>query len=86
MKIDLVMTGRSYHLADQLPESLELPEGSTLDDALGQIRTYLSEDQALPTSCLIAVSGQHVGTMGAHESRTLRDGDEITLIAPVAGG
>lgn len=86
MKIGIVMTGRSYHTAQQLPEAIELQEGGTLDEALAQVNSLLGEENPLPASCLIALSGQHVGTVGSHEARALADGDELTLISPVAGG
>ena len=43
MKIRIVISGRNYELAEPFPESLELPDGSTLDDALGQLSTRFSE-------------------------------------------
>lgn len=85
MKIRLVVTGRNYNTADSLPEELQLDDAATLQDALQSISTQLGEAQ-LPASCLIAVSGQHVGTLASHQARELRDGDELVLIAPVAGG
>jgi hypothetical protein len=86
VRIGIVMTGRSYHTAEQLPDALELADESSLDDALAQVNRLLGEENALPASCLIAVSGQHCGTVGSHEPRALNDGEELTLIAPVAGG
>lgn len=86
MKISVVITGRSYHAAAGIPSELTLPDASTVDDALRQIQHYLSDNDALPPSCLIAVGGQHLGTLADHPAAELRDGDELTLIAPVAGG
>lgn len=86
MKIRLVLTGRSYHTADSLPAELELDEGASLDDALHQINTALPAEAALPDSCLIAIGGQHVGTVASHPDVALQDDQELVLIAPVAGG
>jgi molybdopterin converting factor small subunit len=35
---------------------------------------------------LIAVAGKHLGTLASHTPSPLADGDELTVIAPVAGG
>lgn len=85
MKIRLVVTGRNYNTADSLPDELQLADSATLEDALKSIAARLGDEQ-LPPSCLIAVSGQHVGTLASHQPRELHDGDELVLIAPVAGG
>jgi molybdopterin converting factor small subunit len=86
MKVKLVITGRSYDAAAGVPEQLTLDDGATLDDALKAVRAALPEDRPLPASCLVAVSGTHLGTLASHPSRQLADGDELVLIAPVAGG
>ncbi len=86
MKIRVVLTGRSYHTAASLPAELELGEGASLDDALNQINVALTEEATLPDSCLIAIGGQHVGTVASHPDVALQDGQELVLIAPVAGG
>jgi molybdopterin converting factor small subunit len=69
-----------------LPERLTLPDGASLDDALESLVGQLADARLLPPSCLISVSGQHLGTVADHSKHTLRDGDELVLIAPVAGG
>ena len=86
MKIRLVVTGRAYHQADGLPEQLELPATATLDDALAAVDRLLPADVQLPPSCLISLSGRHVGAVARHEDQPLVDGAELTLISPVAGG
>ena len=86
MKIRVVLTGRSYHTAASLPAELELPAGASLNDALNQINAVLTAESALPDSCLIAIGGQHVGTVANHPDVELQDGQELVLIAPVAGG
>jgi molybdopterin converting factor small subunit len=86
MKIRLAITGRSYHTAEQLPDQITLPDASSVDDAISHLSERLPNGVELPASCLVAVSGEHLGTLGSHQSRQLVDGDELTLIAPVAGG
>ena len=86
MKINLVITGRAYHTTESLPEQLELPEGATLTDAIAALDELLPDNQKLPASCVVAISGKHAGTLTQHASPPLADGDELVLIAPVAGG
>jgi molybdopterin converting factor small subunit len=62
-----------------------LPDGANVDDALQLLDSQLGDDQ-LPASCLVAVAGKHLGTLANHIASPLADGDELTLIAPVAGG
>ena len=86
MKIRLVFAGRNYDLADQLPVEWELAEGATIDDLLQILAERLLEDRSLSASCLLAVSANHIGTVASHPTHPLRHGDEVTIIAPVAGG
>lgn len=86
MKIHVIYTGRGYQLAELLPDELELNDAAGVADALRLLAERLPADVRLPDTCLISVSGQHLGTLAQHRSVPLRDGDELTLIAPVAGG
>ena len=86
MNIRIVVTGRFYHTMDSLPEELTMPDGASVDDALQELTSRLPADQSLPTSCLVAVGGRHLGTLADHQPATLNDGNELVLIAPVAGG
>ena len=86
MTIQLTMAGRSYHVADDLPECLVLPEGASLDDALQLLATLMPASAVLDRRCLVAVSGMHLGTVEKHRPKTLHDGDELLVLAPVAGG
>ena len=86
MKVQVLFTGRSYQASGKLPDQLELPEGSLVSEALVNVQTRLSESDQLPQSCLLSVSGQHLGTIAKFKDRPLRGGDELVLIAPVAGG
>jgi molybdopterin converting factor small subunit len=86
MQVRLVVSGRGYDLAETLPEHLTLPEECSLDVALEKLAELLPDGKPLPESCLVAVSGRHLGTLGNYRSHELTDGDELVVIAPVAGG
>jgi molybdopterin converting factor small subunit len=86
VKVRIIYTGRSYHVAESFPEYLELEATATVDDALRALGERLPADAEIPCSCLVSVGGKHLGTVGRHESPALSDGDELTFIAPVAGG
>lgn len=85
MKIRVMITGRSYDAAADFPEGMELPTDASVDDALQLLQQRLA-DRPLPPSCLVVHCGRHLGTAARHDTATLRDGDELMLIAPVAGG
>lgn len=86
MRVRLFVSGRHYDLAAKMPEELTLDDGATLDDALERLRSLASEGRQLSGSCLVAVSGRHCGTLASHRPEPLRDGDELVILAPVAGG
>ena len=86
MKLRIAVTGRSYHQTDGLPGELTLAEGASLEEAIRELSSLLPDQQALPSSCLISLAGRHLGTLASYENAELHDGDELVLIAPVAGG
>ena len=86
MKVRLIISGRSYHTAETIPEHLTLPSGASVDDALQSLAGLMPRGKTLPDTCLLAVSGTHLGTLHNHKPHVLTDGDELVLIAPVAGG
>ena len=86
MKVRVVITGRSYHTASEIPAQLDLPEGSSVAHAVDELEKLLADGAKFPASCLVAVSGQHLGTRANLPTRTLNDNDELMLVAPVAGG
>jgi molybdopterin converting factor small subunit len=85
MRITLLMTGRGYDATGELNGTLELPEKASVDDALRCLHEQLA-DRPLSPSCLVVHGGKHLGTVGRHEPAVLSEGDELLLIAPVAGG
>ena len=86
MRIQVTYTGRNYQTAEQLPAELTMDDNCSVADALQVISERLSQDTQLPTSCLVAVSGEHLGSVGQCQDRPLKENDELMLIAPVAGG
>ncbi len=86
MNISVHISGRGYHLAQHAPGSLELAKGSSVSAALDLIRQRLPSGQTLPQSCLVILSGRHLGTVERLTDTALHDGDELLLLAPVAGG
>jgi molybdopterin converting factor small subunit len=86
MNVRVVISGRSYDAAESVPEELSLPDGASVDDALEELARLLPEGRPLPSSCLVAVSGKHLGTLASHQPHALAEGDELVVIAPVAGG
>ena len=86
VNIHLLVTGRSYQAAQGLPRELRLPDGCSLDEALQSLASLMPAGQGLDGNCLVAVSGMHMGTVRGHRAHVLCDGDELAIIAPVAGG
>ena len=83
MRIRVKITGRFYNIAEDAPGELELSDGASIDVALEAIR---SVHRQLAPGALLAVSGEHLGTVADHRARTLTDNDEVLIFAPVAGG
>jgi MoaE-MoaD fusion protein len=59
---------------------MEVPNGSTVGDFLRQLRS-LDRERRLPPAPLVAVNERY-----ARPDHVLRDGDEVAVIPPVAGG
>jgi len=85
MKILITYLGRSYQHAEALPEQIDLDPGATIADAVRAVDSLLAETE-LPGTCLVTVSGEHMGSVASFTDRPLREGEELVLIAPVAGG
>ena len=86
MKVKVVISGRSYRPPKSIPDELALPDRCSVDEALRRLAELLPPGRKLPESCLVAVSGAHLGTLRSHAPRELEEGDELVVIAPVAGG
>lgn len=88
MKVTVTLAGRFYHLNPLAPDVLELPTGATVDDALTVLRdrSTIGPIGTFGDSALVVVSGEHLGTLAAHQSQVLRESDDLFIFAPVAGG
>jgi molybdopterin converting factor small subunit len=72
------------HYADLVGRSeaaVSLPLPATVGDVLRRVREDLPGGQALPERPLTAVNLRHVKL-----DATVRDGDEVALLPPIAGG
>jgi molybdopterin converting factor small subunit len=61
--------------------TLELPPGAVVSDAVASLRRDVRGADALPERPLVAINMQH-----ASPGTRLRDGDELALLPPLAGG
>ena len=61
--------------------SVQLPEGATVGDLVSALRSRGAPFSALPAEPAVAVNRTY-----ALLSETLRPGDEVAFIPPVAGG
>lgn len=86
MLIRLVFMGHAYHQAASLPAQLDLPDSADVALALTSVQQLAASEFTLPSTCLVIVNGRHLGTVAQCESYALNPGDELTLLAPVAGG
>lgn len=59
---------------------MEVPKGSTVGDLLRHLRA-LDPERRLPPAPLVAVNERYART-----DQVLREGDEVAVIPPVAGG
>ncbi len=86
IKLRFTMMGRSYDVANKLPDEIELADDARIDAALQSVAGLLSTGQELPPSCLVVHNGTHLGTVAKYDNVPLADQDDLVLIAPVAGG
>ena len=60
---------------------LELPPSSSALDAVAKVRARLHNPAHLPERPLVAINQEHVPS-----DTRLKDGDEIAILPPLAGG
>lgn len=61
--------------------AIELPDGSTVSDAMAQLRKSFPRLEPALGQAMLAVNHEYVGP-----DLQLNDGDELGLIPPVSGG
>jgi len=81
MQVRVLFFGRLKDLAGREKESIQLPDGATLNDALGELGKQVPGLEALLPSIAMAINQEYAGP----ESK-LKSGDEIALLPPVSGG
>jgi len=88
VRIHVKISGRLYDAGATSPTVLDLAPGATVDDALNVLRAEgpASGDGPIIPQAVLAVSGEHLGTVANHAPRILVENDELLIFAPVAGG
>jgi hypothetical protein len=86
MRLRVTYMGRGYDASTAFPDVLELPADASVATALAALHQQVPDAHRLPASCLVVVSGKHLGTVAQHDDPLLAPTDELLLIAPVAGG
>ena len=87
MRLKFVYMGHGYDQSRQTgPSSWSCPRRPRWTSRCGFWSRNCRRTRAVAGSCLVVVSGRHLGTIARHENIALAATDELMLIAPVAGG
>lgn len=81
MQVRIILLAAYRELAGRAELELRLPAGATAADAVARLRGESDRAARLPERPVVAVN-QEWATLDTK----LRDGDEIALLPPVAGG
>jgi molybdopterin synthase catalytic subunit len=81
MRIRLLLFAHYRDLAGAGEIDLELPPGATAGDVVRVLRSSGGGYARLPAEPVVAVNQEY-----APLDTTIRDGDEVALLPPVAGG
>jgi MoaE-MoaD fusion protein len=81
MRVKVLFFGMLKEMLSSDSQTLELPQGATVDAVLGHYRELLPTQPKLWSALAIAVN-QHY----AEASCLLHEGDEVALLPPVSGG
>lgn len=81
VNVSVRLFARYAEVVGQDRVEISLPAGATVADLLAALRIQVPEFAALPMRLLCAVNLAHV--LPAHP---LRDGDEVAILPPLAGG
>jgi molybdopterin synthase catalytic subunit len=81
MRVKVLFFGMLKEMLSSESQTLELPQGATVDAVLGHYRELLPQQPKLWSVLAIAVNQNY-----AQGSCLLREGDEVALLPPVSGG
>lgn len=81
VSVSVRLFARYAEVVGQERVTVSLPTGATVADLLAALRTQVPRFATLPTRLLCAVNLMHV-----LPSHPLRDGDEVAILPPLAGG
>ena len=81
MRVTVLFFGVLKEMLASESQTLDLPQGATVDAVLGHYRELLPQQPKLWSTLAIAVNQSY-----APSGCLLRDGDEVALLPPVSGG
>ncbi len=81
MRLNLVFLALYRDVTGAGELAFELPDGSTVGDLVATLRARGDGFERLPDDPVVAVNARY-----ARRNETLRDGDEVAFLPPVAGG
>jgi MoaE-MoaD fusion protein len=81
MRVRVLYFGMLKDLAGKSSESLDLPEGATIGDALARLELQIPALKKALGSIAVAVNHQYAGA-----DTKLKSDDEVALLPPVSGG
>jgi molybdopterin converting factor subunit 1 len=81
MRVKVLLFGMLKELLSSDSQTLELPQGATVDAVLGHYRELLPTQPKLWSALAIAVNQNY-----AKANCLLHEGDEVALLPPVSGG
>jgi molybdopterin converting factor subunit 1 len=81
MRVKVLFFGMLKEMLSTDSQTLDLPQGATVDAVLGHYRKLLPQQPGLWSALAVAVN-QHY----SQSSCLLREGDEVALLPPVSGG
>jgi molybdopterin converting factor subunit 1 len=81
MRVNVLYFGTLKDLFASERDSIDLPEGATVDSLLSFLRAQTSKQSDVWRTLAVAVNQEYAAL-----STTLREGDEVALLPPVSGG
>lgn len=81
MKINCSIFGKYAEVVGTGSLVLELKDNSDVGGALEKLRKILPNGELIPRTTMVAVNQSH-----ALSTQRLKDGDELALLPPLAGG